>query len=124
MNAVVAYLEHDSDAGSTIVFGATLTLREWRASFSPIGMAVDSNVLIFERVREELKSGKTVPRQSSKVLPRFRDHYRYHNVNYISRCPLVFGTGHVRGFASAGAEAGDNLSGSFVSRTFSLGVES
>src|SRR5205085_6793693 len=43
-----------------ILFGATLTLPGIAGIILTIGMAVDSNVLIFERIREELHSGKTV----------------------------------------------------------------
>jgi preprotein translocase subunit SecD len=44
-----------------IVFGATLTLPGIAGIILTIGMAVDSNVLIFERIREEMRSGKTIP---------------------------------------------------------------
>jgi preprotein translocase subunit SecD len=44
-----------------IVFGATLTLPGIAGMILTIGMAVDSNVLIFERIREEMRSGKTIP---------------------------------------------------------------
>jgi preprotein translocase subunit SecD len=40
-------------------FGATLTLPGIAGFILTIGMAVDSNVLIFERIREELREGKT-----------------------------------------------------------------
>ncbi len=40
------------------VIGATLTLPGIAGIVLTIGMAVDANVLIFERIREELKSGK------------------------------------------------------------------
>src|SRR5262249_6934340 len=41
-------------------FGAVLTLPGIAGVILTIGMAVDSNVLIFERIREELRSGKSV----------------------------------------------------------------
>jgi preprotein translocase subunit SecD len=44
-----------------ILFGATLTLPGIAGIILTIGMAVDSNVLIFERIREEMRSGKTIP---------------------------------------------------------------
>ncbi|HEX3145537.1 MAG TPA: protein translocase subunit SecD [Pyrinomonadaceae bacterium] len=44
-----------------IMFGATLTLPGIAGIILTIGMAVDSNVLIFERIREEMRSGKTIP---------------------------------------------------------------
>ena len=40
-------------------FGATLTLPGIAGIALTIGMAVDTNVLIFERIREELRVGKT-----------------------------------------------------------------
>ena len=42
-------------------FGAVLTLPGIAGLVLLIGMAVDSNVLIFERIREELRAGKSVP---------------------------------------------------------------
>ena len=42
------------------VVGATLTLPGIAGVILTIGMAVDSNILIFERIREELRAGKTV----------------------------------------------------------------
>ena len=42
-------------------FGATLTLPGIAGVILTIGMAVDSNVLIFERIREELRTGKSIP---------------------------------------------------------------
>src|SRR5262249_17781947 len=43
-----------------VIFGATLTLPGIAGVILTIGMAVDSNVLIFERIREELRNGKIV----------------------------------------------------------------
>src|SRR5438445_10515344 len=42
-------------------FGATLTLPGIAGVILTVGMGVDSNVLIFERIREELRNGKTTP---------------------------------------------------------------
>ena len=42
------------------IFGATLTLPGIAGIVLTIGMAVDANVLIFERMREEIRAGKTV----------------------------------------------------------------
>src|SRR6185503_6806425 len=62
INAVVALvLNMILMLAGLIVFGATLTLPGIAGIILTIGMAVDSNVLIFERIREELRSGKTVP---------------------------------------------------------------
>jgi preprotein translocase subunit SecD len=42
------------------VFGATLTMPGIAGIILTIGMSVDANILIFERIREELRTGKTV----------------------------------------------------------------
>src|SRR5664279_5467712 len=42
-------------------FGAVLTLPGIAGVILTVGMGVDSNVLIFERIREELRNGKTPP---------------------------------------------------------------
>ncbi len=48
--------------------GATLTLPGIAGLILTVGMGVDSNVLIFERIREELRAGKRRPRPWSRVL--------------------------------------------------------
>ena len=45
-------------AAAMALFGATLTLPGIAGFILTIGMAVDSNVLIFERIREELRRGR------------------------------------------------------------------
>ena len=49
-------------------FGATLTLPGIAGVILTVGMGVDSNVLIFERIREELGTAKRRPRRWSKAL--------------------------------------------------------
>src|SRR5690242_14402655 len=44
---------------SLSLFGATLTLTGLAGIILSIGMAVDANILIFERLKEELRAGKT-----------------------------------------------------------------
>jgi preprotein translocase subunit SecD len=82
-------------------FGATLTLPGIAGIILTIGMSVDANVLIFERIREELRLGKT-PRASieggySKALVTILDA----NVTTLIAALVLFqfGTGPVRGFA-------------------------
>ena len=82
-------------------FGATLTLPGIAGIILTIGMAVDANVLIFERIREELRLGKT-PRASldsgySKATLTILDA----NVTTLIAAIVLFqfGTGPVRGFA-------------------------
>ncbi len=66
-----------------------------------IGMAVDSNVLIFERIREELRAGKTVPSAVEQGFERaIVTIIDTHVTTVVSSLFLfVFGTGPLRGFA-------------------------
>jgi protein-export membrane protein SecD len=82
-------------------FGATLTLPGLAGLVLTVGMAVDTNVLIFERIREELRHGKSV-RQSVEVGydRAFRTVLDAHVTTLISSLFLFqFGTGPIRGFA-------------------------
>jgi preprotein translocase subunit SecD len=82
-------------------FSATLTLPGIAGIILTIGMSVDANVLIFERIREELRLGKT-PRASidagySKALVTILD---AQVTTLIAALVLFqFGTGPVKGFA-------------------------
>lgn len=102
INAVVALiLNMILMLAALIVFGATLTLPGIAGIILTIGMAVDSNVLIFERIREELKSGKTIPSAIDQGFARaFVTIIDTHVTTIISSLFLfVFGTGPLRGFA-------------------------
>ncbi len=102
VNAVVALmLNMILMLAGLIVFGATLTLPGIAGIILTIGMAVDSNVLIFERIREELRSGKTVPSAVDLGFQRaFITIIDTHVTTIISSLFLfVFGTGPIRGFA-------------------------
>jgi preprotein translocase subunit SecD len=81
--------------------GATLTLPGIAGVILTVGMGVDSNVLIFERIREELRNGKTPP---SAVDQGFAHAWitivDTHVTTIVSAFILfIFGTGPVRGFA-------------------------
>ena len=81
--------------------GATLTLPGIAGVILTVGMGVDSNVLIFERIREELRNGKTPP---SAVDQGFGHAWitivDTHVTTIVSAIILfIFGTGPVRGFA-------------------------
>jgi preprotein translocase subunit SecD len=81
--------------------GATLTLPGIAGVILTIGMGVDSNVLIFERIREELRNGKTpaaaVDQGFGKAWLTIID---THVTTIVSAFILIiFGTGPVRGFA-------------------------
>ncbi|PWT81808.1 MAG: protein translocase subunit SecD [Acidobacteria bacterium] len=102
VNAVVALLLNMIlMMAGLIVFGATLTLPGIAGIILTIGMAVDSNVLIFERIREELRSGKTIPSAVEQGFARaFVTIIDTHVTTIISSLFLfVFGTGPLRGFA-------------------------
>jgi len=102
VNAVVALiLNMILMLAGLIVFGATLTLPGIAGMILTIGMAVDSNVLIFERIREELRSGKTIPSAVDLGFDRaFITIIDTHVTTIISSLFLfVFGTGPIRGFA-------------------------
>jgi preprotein translocase subunit SecD len=102
VNAVVALLLNMIlMLAGLIVFGATLTLPGIAGIILTIGMAVDSNVLIFERIREEIRSGKTIPSAVEQGFTRaFITIIDTHVTTIVSSLFLfVFGTGPIRGFA-------------------------
>lgn len=102
INAVVALLLNMIlMIAGLIVFGATLTLPGIAGMILTIGMAVDSNVLIFERIREELRSGKTIPSAVEQGFGRaFVTIIDTHVTTIVSSLFLyVFGLGPIRGFA-------------------------
>jgi preprotein translocase subunit SecD len=82
-------------------FGAVLTLPGIAGVILTIGMAVDSNVLIFERIREELRSGKTVIAAVDAGFGKAWWTIVDTHVTTIVSCAFLFmfGTGPVRGFA-------------------------
>jgi protein-export membrane protein SecD len=110
--------------GGLAAFNATLTLPGIAGLILSIGMAVDANVLIFERIREELRAGR-VPRTAAD------DGFRHamsaivdSNLTTLLTALILFqfGTGPVRGFAvtlSVGIVA-SFFSAVYVTRTFFL----
>jgi preprotein translocase subunit SecD len=82
-------------------FGATLTLPGIAGIALTIGMAVDTNILIFERIREELKVGKTPRGAIDAGFNRaFRTIVDTHLTVMVTAGILYnFGTGPVKGFA-------------------------
>jgi preprotein translocase subunit SecD len=102
VNAVVALLLNMVlMMAGLILFGATLTLPGIAGIILTIGMAVDSNVLIFERIREELRSGKTIPSAIDQGFARaFVTIIDTHVTTIVSSLFLyAFGAGPIRGFA-------------------------
>jgi preprotein translocase subunit SecD len=102
VNAVIALILNMLLTLAALVwFGATLTLPGIAGLILGIGMAVDSNVLIFERIREELRAGKTVPQSVDLGFDRaFVTIIDTHVTTIIAALLLfIFGTGPIRGFA-------------------------
>ncbi|MEC4983082.1 MAG: protein translocase subunit SecD [Oscillatoria sp. PMC 1068.18] len=81
--------------------GVTLTLPGIAGFILSIGMAVDANVLIFERTREELRSGKTLYRSVESGFYRAFSSILDSNVTTLIACAALFwlGSGLVKGFA-------------------------
>jgi preprotein translocase subunit SecD len=102
-------------------FDATLTLPGIAGIILTIGMAVDSNVLIFERIREELRAGKAVlAAVDAGFAKAFLTIIDTHITTMVSCAFLfIFGTGPVKGFAvTLVIGLGANLfTAVFVSRT-------
>ncbi|MFI5296408.1 MAG: protein translocase subunit SecD [Thermodesulfovibrionales bacterium] len=87
--------------GAMASLNATLTLPGIAGVILAIGMAVDSNVLMFERIRDELRTGKT-PRSAvdSGYHKAFWTIFDSHVTTLITAMVLFqFGTGPIKGFA-------------------------
>jgi len=78
-----------------------LTLAGIAGFILSIGMAVDANVLVFERMKEELKDGKTVGAALDEGFKRAWSSIRDSNVSSLITCLILYysTTGIVRGFA-------------------------
>jgi preprotein translocase subunit SecD len=87
--------------GAMASLNATLTLPGIAGIILAVGMAVDSNVLMFERIREEIKAGKP-PRSAidSGYDKAFSTIFDSHVTTLITAAVLFqFGTGPIKGFA-------------------------
>ena len=84
-----------------VLIGVTLTLPGIAGFILSIGMAVDANVLIFERTREELRAGKTLYRAVEGGFYRAFSSILDSNVTTLIACAALFwlGSGLVKGFA-------------------------
>jgi preprotein translocase subunit SecD len=105
-------------------FDAVLTLPGLAGFVLSIGIAVDANVLIFERIREELDRGKTVRTAIEEGFYHARSAIIDSNVSTILTAAVLYqyGTGPVKGFAVtliAGIVA-SMVTSMFVVRTFYL----
>ncbi|MFA5644166.1 MAG: peptidylprolyl isomerase [Patescibacteria group bacterium] len=88
-----------------LVFGlnaVTLTLAGIAGFILSIGMAVDANVLIFERFKEELKAGRTVKDAVDEGIRRAWPSIRDGNISTLLICLVLmsFGTGALKGFGT------------------------
>ena len=102
VNAVIALLLNMLlTIAALVVFGSTLTLPGIAGLILGIGMAVDSNVLIFERIREELRHGFNVPKSVGLGFDRaFITIIDTHITTILSSVILwMFGSGAIKGFA-------------------------
>lgn len=83
------------------LFGAVLTLPGIAGVILTIGMGVDSNVLVFERIREEIRNGKSAAASVDAGFDNaFRTIIDTHVTTVVSAAFLgFFGTGPIRGFA-------------------------
>ncbi len=83
------------------LFGVVLTLAGVAGVILSIGMAVDANILIFERLKEELKLGKSLTRSVEDGFDRAWTSIRDSNVSSLITCAILFwfGSSIVQGFA-------------------------
>ncbi len=79
----------------------TLTLAGIAGFILSIGMAVDANILIFERMKEELRAGRTRQQAIRLGFSRAWTSIRDSNISSLITCGVLFyfGSGIVRGFA-------------------------
>jgi preprotein translocase subunit SecD len=87
--------------GGLAAMSATLTLPGIAGFVLSLGIAVDANVLIFERIREELGHGKSIPRAIDEGYRMAMSAIVDSNVSTILTAMFLFqfGTGPVKGFA-------------------------
>jgi preprotein translocase subunit SecD len=84
------------------IIGVTMTLSGIAGFILSIGMAVDANVLIFERLKEELRSGRILKSATEEAFVRAWPSIRDSNITTLISCAFMvwIGTGFVRGFAT------------------------
>jgi len=102
INAIVALaLNIAIIFGALAYFGATLTLPGIAGIVLTIGMAVDANVLVFERIREELHRGRTVKSAIEGGFGKALSTIVDANITTLIAALFLFqfGTGPIRGFA-------------------------
>ncbi|OGB75387.1 protein-export membrane protein SecD [candidate division Kazan bacterium RIFCSPHIGHO2_01_FULL_49_10] len=84
-----------------IAIPVTLTLAGIAGFIISIGMAIDANILIFERMKEELREGKTIVAAIDAGFSRAWSSIRDSNISTIITCIILYysGSGLIRGFA-------------------------
>lgn len=84
-----------------VLIGSTITLQVIAAFLLSVGMAVDGNVLIYERIKEEIRTGKTVRVATNDGFKKaFATILDSQVTTLIAGVVLIFlGTGSIRGFA-------------------------
>ncbi len=87
--------------GSMAMFGSVLTLPGIAGIILTLGMAIDANVLIYERLREEMATGKTLKASISAAYDKAFSAIFDSNVTTLITAALLFwkATGPVKGFA-------------------------
>ena len=85
----------------SMIPGATLTLPGIAGIVLTVGMAVDANVLIFERIREELRAGKSIQKSIHEGYSNAFSTIADANITTLITAIILFavGTGPVKGFA-------------------------
>lgn len=82
-------------------FGVTITLSGIAGFIFSLGIAVDANVLIFERLKEELRSGRDLPSAVEEAFRRAWPSIRDGNATTLIATAILFEltSGSIRGFA-------------------------
>ncbi len=110
--------------GGLSMIEATLTLPGLAGIVLSVGIAVDANVLIFERIREELIHGKTIRLAVDEGFKHAMNAIIDSNVSTVLTALFLFqfGTGPVKGFAVTliMGIAASMITAVFVTRTFFL----
>lgn len=88
-------------AGALVLIRSTITLQVIAAFLLSLGMAIDANVLIYERIREELRNGKTVRVATDSGFKKAFVTILDSNVTTLiaTFVLMLLGTGTIRGFA-------------------------
>lgn len=83
------------------IIPVTMTLAGIAGFILSIGMAVDANILIFERTREEIRAGKDIITAIEEGFKRAWSSIRDSNFSTLITCLILFyfGTGIIKGFA-------------------------